>query len=173
MDNNNQEIFYSPYNTTVNFIIAVGFFILLVILATNVHKTAAIIFVIVLVAVAGQGMFMFIKSFASFVSGKPAIVLTKENFIDNSTGVKISWTDIKNITIYNFNGRAFLAFDLIDNSIIYKQILNPIQNGFLRINAALSKKSFMTNFSFLKGKNAEIFEKVNNFYQTALENEIA
>lgn len=172
MNNNNQEIFYSPYNTTVNFIIAVAFFILLVILATNVHKTTAIIFIVVLIAVGGQGMFMFIKSFLLFVSGKPAIVLTKKYFIDNSSGVKISWSDINNITNYNFNGRTFLAFDLIDNSIIYKQIFNPIQNGLLRINAALSKKSFMTNLSFLKGKNADIFENVNNFYRAILKDEI-
>lgn len=172
MNNNNQEISYSPYNTTINFIIAVGFIILLIILATNVNKTAAIIFIVVMIAIGGQGMFMFIKSFLLFVSGKPAIVLTKDYFIDNSTGIKIGWSDINNITSYNFNGRTFLAFDLIDNSIIYKQILNPIQNGLLRINAALSKKSFMTNLSFLKGKNADIFEKVNNFYRAVLKDEI-
>jgi len=171
--NDPQKISYSPYNTTVNFLIAVGFFILLVVLAIKVHKTATIIFIVVLVTIGGHGIFMFIKSFFLFVSGKAAIVLTKEYYVDNSMGIKISWSDINDITTYNFNLRTFLAFDLSDNMIIYKQIRNPIQNVFLKINAGLSKKSFMTNLSFLKGKNSDIFETVNKFYQAVSKKEIA
>lgn len=165
-----KKISYSPFNTTFNFIIAVGFVILLIVLIAQVHKTAAIVFVISLLVIAGQSMFMFIKSFVLFIQKRPAILLTHECFVDNSMGIKIGWTDIIDISIYNFNGRIFLAFNVTDNSIIYSQILNPVQNVFLRLNASLSKKSFMTNLSFLKGKNSDIFEIVNGYYQSVLKN---
>ena len=163
---NDRKIFYSPLNTAVNFIVAIGGLILLTILATKIHTVAAIVFIIVLLVIGGQGMFMFIKSFFLFVSKKPAIVLTQECFIDNSMGIKIKWADVNAISIYKFNGRPFLAFDLVDNSIIYRQVLNPIQNIALRLNAAWSKKSFMTSLSFLKGDNIGIFETVDSYNRT-------
>ena len=163
-----RKIFYSPFNTTVNFIVAIGGLILLIILATQIHTTAAILFIIVLLAIGGQAMFMFIKSFFLFVSKKPALILTNECFIDNSMSIRIPWIDINAVSIYKFNGRAFLAFDLVDNSIIYRQVLNPMQNIFLRLNAALTKKSFMTSLSFLKGDNAGIFETVDSYHQTVV-----
>ena len=165
-----KKISYSPFNTTFNFIIAISFVILLTVLVIQVHKTAAIVFVLALLIIAGQSMFMFIKSFVLFIQKRPAILLKQECFVDNSMGIKISWTDIIDISIYEFNGRIFLAFNVTDNSIIYSQVLNPVQNVFLRLNASLSKKSFMTNLSFLKGKNSDIFEIVNGYYQSVSKN---
>jgi len=167
-----QKISYSPFNTIFNFLVAVGFFILLIILLIQIHTTAGTIFVLILLAIAGQGMFTFVKSFVLFTLKQPAIILTQEYFVDNSMGIKIRWTDMNAISVYNFNGRVFLAFNVTDNSIIFRQVLNPIQNVFLRINAALSKKSFMTNFSVLKGKSSEIFDVVSNYYQNTAKNQI-
>ena len=115
-------------------------------------------------------MYTFIKSFIFLITNRPAIHLTNDQFIDNTTGKKLFWTDITNIETYLFQGRTFLAISVTDNSIIYRQTLNPFQNLMLRLNSLMTKKSLMTNFSFLKGKNEEIFKSIMAFYYRTLGN---
>ena len=116
-------------------------------------------------------MYTFIKSFLFFITNKPAILLTNNQFIDNTSGKKLFWSDITKIETYLFQGRTFLAISVTQNSIIYRQTLNPFQNLMLRLNALITKKSLMTNFSFLKGENKEIFKTINTFYYQALGHE--
>jgi hypothetical protein len=160
-----QKIYYSPFNVTINFIVALGTFTCFAILAVQGGSKAAMTFIIVSVAIGGQFMIAFIKSFVLFTLQRPAIILTKECLIDNSMGVKINWTDINDISIYEYGSMTYLAFEVTSNSIIYRQFLNPLQNILLRLNTALSKKSFLINFSFLKGKNEDIFEMVREYHQ--------
>jgi hypothetical protein len=164
------KIYFSPLHTTMNFIIAIGFWCLIIILLQNPHRTNAIIFVAILLLIS-NGMYTFIKSFLFLITNKPAILLTNNQFIDNTSGKKLFWSDITKIETYLFQGRTFLAISVTQNSIIYRQTLNPFQNLMLRLNALITKKSLMTNFSFLKGENKEIFKTINTFYYQALGHE--
>jgi hypothetical protein len=125
-------------------------------------KPAGYIFAGALLIIAGQPSFIMIKSFVRFLNKKPAIELTSEFYIDHLNGVKIDWKNIKTISSTNYGQWTFLCFDLIDNSIFYRQIKNPIQSLFIKLETLLTKISMKTNISLVKGNNKEIYWTIFN-----------
>jgi hypothetical protein len=162
------KISYHPINVWINFIIILCFYITpIFIVLFMVPKPSGLIFTVLLLIIAGKPSFMIIKSFFRFLNKKPAIELTEEYYIDHLNMVKIRWSNITNVGSNNFGQWTFLSFDLVDKSIFYQQIQNPIQKLLLKLETFLTKISMKTNISLVDGNNKEIYWTVYNYHKNA------
>ncbi|SCZ01190.1 hypothetical protein SAMN02927903_03358 [Flavobacterium caeni] len=156
---------YCSKNVGINFFIILIFFIIpFCFLFFNFSKPATVIFSLVLILLGYSSVFIFIKSFVRNILKLPAIELTNEHYIDHINGIKVSWKAISNISTSSIGQWTFINFELNDYSIFFKQIRNPIQNLFFRLEKIATGSPMKTNISLVKGKNEEIFWKVFNFY---------
>jgi len=123
-------------------------------------------------------LILFLTTFPSFyirvkyfLKKKPALILTKDEFIDNINFQKFKWTDFKNITLssvtitpYQVN---YIALSLINPQKHIKSITNP----YKRYTAKISEKYFQGAFSIqpniIKCDNRELLETLINYYKMA------
>ena len=118
-------------------------------------------------------LFLFLKSFQSFyirikfyLADTPALILTKDELIDNTNLQIFQWKDIKAISAKSINIRTrvnYIAISLIDP---YKYI-DLIENPYKRIIAILNHKFFGGAFSIqpniIKCNNAELLKDLSKY----------
>jgi hypothetical protein len=106
------KIYYNSKVVLLNFLIAIGFFGLMVYLFVEAPRPAGIVFVTILIAVGGQPQYLFIKNFIRLIANKPAMELTQNEYIDYQNGVRINWLDIVSVANLNFGIWEFISFNL-------------------------------------------------------------
>jgi len=157
------KFYYHPINTCLNFAIILCFYIIpIIFLLSSPPKLAIYIFLLILLIITGPFCFLMVNNFFRFLFNKAAVEITDEFYIDHLNGIKIAWNNINHIGTTNYGQWTFLNFDLIDQDIFYKQIHNPVQNIFFRLENFLTKTTFKTNISLVKGDNKEIFWTIFN-----------
>jgi hypothetical protein len=165
------QISYSPISVSIHFVLTAAILILFSFgLSHSIqhHKTIGIYFCIAWLLVFFYPATIYIKTFIAFVLKKPAIVLTKDFYRDNVQNIIIPWGEIKDIRITTLKV-SFLTIAVKNNSVIYKQVQNPIKKFFMWSNT-FSGKPLMTNLSLLKGKNKDILNIVKEFNPNNINN---
>jgi hypothetical protein len=149
---NETQLKYHPLNVTLHFFIGLFFFgLMATILIQTPNKLAGIVFMTILMLLAGPVNLSFIKCFLRMLNKKSPLILTNEYYIDNINNIKIKWQEITNVGSANIGQWTFLTFNLTDNSIFFRQIKNPIYNLLFRLEYLLTKTSLKTNTTFILG----------------------
>jgi len=141
--------------------------------AINRGKTAAIYFFIgatFIALILLPFIYLSIKCFINYLKNQPAILLTKDYYVDNIENVKLSWTDIKNIWTITFRS-SFLKVTVVDNAIVYRQATNPIWK-FVFWNNAWNGGILSINLTFLKGKNQDVVNTIKDYQQKIIKAQV-
>ena len=163
---NDIQLKYHPFNVTIHFCTGLVFFgLLATVLIQTPNKIAGIVFVTILLLIVGPVYFLSVRNFVRLLLGQSCLILNREYYIDNINDIKIKWTEINSIGSSAFGQWTFLTFNLTDNSIVSRQLRNPIYRLLLRLESILTKSSFKTNSSFIRGDNKEVFWTVFNYHK--------
>ena len=160
------QISYSPSSVTFHFLLTTAIYVafsFLLIQSVQNQKPLAIYFCIGSMLLLIYPAARFIKCFIAYKSSQPAVILTKDLYIDKTQNIEVAWQDIKDIRMTTFR-TSFLAIAVNDNAIIYRQAKNPVHRFFMWTNT-LSGEPLMINFSLLKGKNNDILLLIKDYYQ--------
>ncbi len=156
---------------TIHFCIGIFFFAILTNLSIHTYnRLGAVIFLTILFLLAGPLYISSIKNFIRLILGKPSIILSREYYIDKINGITIKWEDINSISSSKYSHWTFLTFKLHDDTLIFRQIKNPIYNLFVRLESLLTKTTFKTNSSFILGDNDDIYRSVFDYYKSSTPN---
>ncbi|TKB97573.1 STM3941 family protein [Pedobacter cryophilus] len=106
-----------------------------------------------------------IKYFIRLVTGRPALSLTEKSLIDYQTGLKIDWTDIKDL---NLGGTrtTYISIKLLDQEKYISLFKNPLTKIFYRLKSKIFHGTFTVNVSLIKGNNDKIFESAKHYLTT-------
>ena len=117
---------------------------------------------------------LFLTTFPSFyrrinfsLTNTPALILTKDELIDNINLQKFKWTDIKNLSSESIKIKTrvnYIAISLIDPD----KYIDNIKNRYKRLIAKLNHKYFGGAFSIqpniVKCDNAELLRTLNDYF---------
>jgi hypothetical protein len=96
------------------------------------------------------------------VSGKPALILTRETLFVYQTGITIEWKDIKG---FNLGGQksSYITIRLNQPDKYLQRIKNPFSKLFYRVNSKLFGNTFFFTVSLIKGNDEKLFETLNDY----------
>ena len=95
---------------------------------------------------------------------KPSLEVTDSYIFDYINNIKIYWKNVRKINILHIKGNSYVNFDLIDKSLYYKQLKNPISRILFKLPDP-DGISVKTEISLVKGKNEDIYEKIYNYHK--------
>lgn len=118
--------------------------------------------------------FLFLTTFPGFyrrinftLADTPALMLTKDELIDNINLQKFKWTDIKKISSESIKIKTrvnYIAISLIDTD----KYIDNIKNRYKRLITRLNHKYFGGAFSIqpniIKCDNAELLKTLTNYF---------
>jgi hypothetical protein len=109
--------------------------------------------------------FRIVKYFIRLISGKPALVITENNFFDFQTGLTIEWKDIENFSLDGYRSK-YISIKLNNREKYISLFKNPLARLYYRLHSKLFHGTFTFNVDFLKGKNENILEILNDYLKT-------
>jgi hypothetical protein len=92
---------------------------------------------------------------------KAAIELNKQGIFDNIQKRFIAWDNIVEIKLATLNGN-YISIQLIDASKV--QSNNPFRVLFQSLNKALLSSTILISTDYLSGKDSEIINVINNYF---------
>ncbi|WP_291128605.1 hypothetical protein [Flavobacterium sp. UBA7682] len=131
----------------------------------NKYQPYGIIIALIIWRVAWNHFYNTVKNLSRQLSGKPAIELTNEYFYDHINDIKIYWTNVKRINLWQSKGTTFICFDLKDFKSHVTQSKSLVDKFFYKLKVHQEDIFVKTEISLVKGKNIEIFDKVKRFMQ--------
>jgi hypothetical protein len=105
----------------------------------------------------------FIRRLKFFFEDKPALILTKDELIDNINLQKIKWIDIESISSKSVQvkGRVnYISISLINPEKYYNSIKNPYQRFITRVNQNYFGGAFSIQPNIIKCENSELLKKL-------------
>ena len=127
-----------------------------------------LIFIPLLILLLSSAFENLIKSITCYIKKKPALILTKDELIDNLNSSRYKWAEIEKVTIETIDNPKSIPYDVIA-IVLYdsENIINSISNPFKRYNAKFSKKrygtSYLINTNTLNCKRQKLFEDLKQF----------
>jgi len=103
-----------------------------------------------------------IKLFLFMISGKPALILTKDSLIDNYSKITIDWNDISGIAMRGGKSN-YISIKLYESEKYIPKITNPLTRWTYRLNSKLFFGTFTIGVGLMKGNNWEILKTLNKF----------
>ena len=109
------------------------------------------------------------------IKGKPALTITEEGIIDNSSFIGaglVRWEDIEDIDFINFSNQIFLGiftFDpdlIVDRTSGFKRLLNNLNKGLLETQVNIPVK-------ILAGSLDELVDEINSRWSVVREANLA
>ncbi|ESU20194.1 hypothetical protein FEDK69T_30470 [Flavobacterium enshiense DK69] len=162
----NNQFHYYPIklwvDSTITIIIFISFTLLLVI---NKNQPFGVIIALLIWIFFGSHFFKTINNLKRHINNKPAIELTDGYFFDHINNIKIYWKNIKKINLIEIRGNTYIGFDLKDVNSYVIQSTSLMTKFLFKLKLQPEKLLAKTEISLVKGKNEEIIEEINKFYQ--------
>lgn len=154
---------YHKRNVILYFIFGMLFFVLpILLMIIKTTNFVFLIFPIILLILGGYFYYRICKAVFHIIINKSMIEFTSDEYIDNLNGVSLRWKNIKMISLEE--GKApFVLFSLLDKSLFYDSMKNPLKKIFYKIEI-FTGKAFKTNILFAKGKNSDILNEIYKKY---------
>lgn len=109
----------------------------------------------------------FYKRFNFFLTNTPALILTKDELIDNINLQNFKWTDIKNISSTSIKMKTsvnYIAISLIEPDKYIDKIVSPFKRLIARINEKYFGGAFSIQPNIIKCDNAELLKSLTKYY---------
>lgn len=90
--------------------------------------------------------------------------MTESYIFDYINNIKIYWKNVRKINILDIKGNSYVNFDLIDRSLYYKQLKNPISRILFKLPDP-DGISIKIEISLVKGKNEDIYETIYTYHK--------
>ncbi len=103
-----------------------------------------------------------IKLFRHMISGKPALILTKNHLVDNYSELTIDWNDISEIEIRSSKVN-YVSIKLYDREKYISKLNNPVNRLMYRVNSKLFHGTFTIMVGLMKGRDRDILETLENY----------
>lgn len=168
MEDEEQHFYYHPLYTTLAFLITLPYYFgfgTLFYLCWTTNKINLLFGFLTAFLLLSNPFFLIANAFIRLLFHKPAIVLTEKHFVDNWNNIKLNWTDIKQISSFNFRW-SFICINTTKDKIVFRQILNPSKFLFMGLERLFSGRTLKINLSLLKDKNGYIVSKTKYFWRT-------
>jgi hypothetical protein len=134
------------------------------VLAFDSNQPFGIILIIVLWLIGGYHFANTLRNLCRSLNKKPSIELTESYIFDNINNIKIYWKNVGKINMLHIKGNSYVNFDLIDRSLYYRQLKNPISRILFKLPDP-DGISIKTEISLVKGKNEDIYETIYNYHK--------
>lgn len=147
--------------------VALGIFILLV-----PFNESMLPMVIGILAILVFGL-CFLYYVKALVEREPAIIITKEGIIDNSSYIRaglVKWEEIEAIEFLNFSGQVFLGIFTYDPELIINRS-SGMKRVFNRLNKGLLPSQVNIPFKNLDCSAEELMNAIGKRWDTALKEE--
>jgi len=168
MEDNEKLFYYHPVYTTLAFLLSLSYFLgfgIFFYLCWTTNKTNLLVGFIAVFVLLSNPFSLLVNAFVRLIFHKPAIVLTDKHFFDHWNNMKLNWTDIKQISSFNFHW-AFICINTTTDKIVFRQILNPSKFIFMGLERLFSGRTLKINLSLLKDKNGYIVSTTKYFWRT-------
>jgi hypothetical protein len=104
------------------------------------------------------------RNLSRSLNKKPSIELTEEYIFDYINNKKIYWKNVKSVSKIHVKGNSYVVFDLIDKSLYYKQLKDPISKILFKLPDP-DGISVKTEISLVQGKNENIYESIYTYHK--------
>jgi hypothetical protein len=168
IEDEEQHFYYHPLYTTIAFLITLPYyfaFVTLFYFCWTTNKTNLLFGFLAAFVLLSNPFLLIANAFIKLLFHKPAIVLTEKCLIDNWNNLKLNWTDIKQISSFNFRW-SFICVNAIKDKVVFRQILNPSKFLFMGLERLFSGRTLKINLSLLKDKNSYIVSTTKQFWRT-------
>ena len=102
-----------------------------------------------------------------FLADTPALILTKDELIDNINVQKYKWTDIQNISAESIKMKTrvnYIAISLIDPDKYIDNIKSLYKRFIVRINHKYFGGAFSIQPNIIKCDNRELLKTLNDYF---------
>ncbi|MEK8180699.1 hypothetical protein WMW71_10150 [Flavobacterium buctense] len=165
-EQSDNQLSYYPLKLWTDSIITITIFFLITLLFVwNKHQPYGIILALIIWRVIWNHFYNTVKNLSRQLSGKPAIELTEEYFYDHINDIKIYWKNITQVNLWQSRGSTFVCFELKDLESHVKQSKSLIDKFLYKLKVYPEGVFVKTEISLVKGKNEEIFGKINRSLQ--------
>ncbi|UGS21889.1 STM3941 family protein [Flavobacterium cyclinae] len=156
---------FSPLAIIVSLIIFLFLFIILVIIIValfSVKAYLAIIFLgFLLFIISNEAIPNLFRFSRHLIKGKPALILTEKELIDNVNNITYSWTEIKKIK-YQFNYPAnHISIEVKSPSFFLKKETNSYKRLIMKLNAKYFNGTFSLKPMLISCKKSELVKNLN------------
>jgi hypothetical protein len=168
IEDEERYFYYHPLYTTLAFLITLPYYFgfgTLFYLCWTTHKTNLLFGFLAAFVLLSNPFLLIASAFVKLLFHKPAIVLTGKYFVDNWNNLKLNWTDIKQISSFNFRW-SFICVNTINDKVVFRQILNPSKFLFMGLERLFSGRTLKINLSLLKDKNSYVVSTTKQFWRT-------
>jgi hypothetical protein len=107
-----------------------------------------------------------IKPLYSLLKSKPSLMLSEKSLYIDSSDSNIFWTDIEEIKLIKQRGVS-ISIKLKDKEKYICKNKNPVNRIFHRISSSIFHGTFQIPLTFIKGKNKDIFDTINDTFNKA------
>jgi len=168
IEDKEQHFYYHPLYTTLAFLITLPYYFgfgTLFYFCWTTNKTNLLFGFLAAFVLLSNPFLLIANAFVKLLFRKPAIVLTEKCLVDNWNNLKLNWTDIKQISSFNFRW-SFICVNTIKDNVVFRQILNPSKFLFMGLERLFSGRTLKINLSLLKDKNSFIVSTIEQFWLT-------
>ena len=110
----------------------------------------------------------FYKRYNFFVADTPALILTKDELIDNVNLQTFKWKDIRAITTTSISMKArvrYIAIALIDPDKYIHLIKNPFKRFIARLNQKYFGGAFSIQPNIIKCNKTELLKNMTKYFE--------
>ncbi|WP_152657070.1 STM3941 family protein [Oceanobacillus sp. CFH 90083] len=147
--------------------VALGIFILLV---PSNERILPMVIGVLAILVFGLCFLYYVKA---LVEREPAVIITKEGIIDNSSYIRaglVKWEEIETIEFLNFSGQIFLGIFTYDRELIINRS-SGMKRVFNRLNKGLLPSQVNIPFKNLDCSAEELMNAIEECWETGLKEE--
>jgi len=106
----------------------------------------------------------FIKIIISLNTNQPALILSKENLIDNINHQVLKWSEIKKISYYTpLKSGRHIAITVNNPKLIAQKVKSPMKRVNMTLNKLLYGFSFSIQPNTIKCDDNELLNTLNEF----------
>lgn len=169
MDNRNIEYKFSILFITLSIIVTIPFIFFLSIFLYGIYiviENPSFILVglisisVFLVFILLEIIPKTIKYLKFYLKNEPALILTKNEIIDNINNVKISWNDVREVSLRDLQFKSTnktIQIDLNNSEKYINNISSPYKRLITKINKNYFFGAFSINPKIIKCNNSELF----------------
>jgi hypothetical protein len=107
-----------------------------------------------------------------YLQNKPAIILSKDQLIDNVNNQIFDWVEIKKIQ-YNLSYQAnHISIEVKNPSKFIKKELNAYNRLIMKLNSKYFNGTFSLKPSLIRCKKEELIKSLNEFFKKISENNL-
>lgn len=156
---------FSPLAIIVSLIIFLFLFIILVIIIVALFSVKAYLAVFflgfLLFIISNEAIPNLFRFSKHLIKGKPALILTEKELIDNVNNITYSWTEIKKIK-YQFNYPAnHISIEVKSPSFFLKKETNSYKRLIMNLNAKYFNGTFSLKPMLISCKKSELVKNLN------------